>query len=91
MNLRVSCYKGKTSRYPPTISTTHLLMLLSLNVLRNPEILISMPNVSKDLIGRSQGLSSKLAGTLVDHIVLESNRYAADKGSNITRKQKEMP
>jgi hypothetical protein len=63
-----------------------------------------MPNVTKDLMGRLQGLNSKmtpmdlnihegLAGTLVDRIVLESNKYATKRGSSsakITRKQKEM-
>ena len=76
---------------------------LNMNVLRNPEILAIMPNATKDLMGRSQGLDSKitptdlninegLAGTLVDRIVLESNKYATERGSSIaeiTRKQKE--
>ncbi len=76
---------------------------LNMNVLKNPEIMATMPNVSKVLMGRSQGLDSKmpatelninegLAGTLVNRIVLESNKYAAERGSSIseiTRKQKE--
>jgi hypothetical protein len=76
---------------------------LNMNVLKNPEIMATVPNVSKDLMGRSQGLNSKmpatelninegLAGTLVNRIVLESNKYAAERGScisEITRKQKE--
>ncbi len=76
---------------------------LNMNVLRNPEILATMPNATKDLMGRSQGLDSKitptdlninegLAGTLVDRIVLESNKYATERGSSIakiTRKRKE--
>jgi hypothetical protein len=76
---------------------------LNMNVLKNPEIMATMPDVSKNLMGRLQGLDSKmpptelninegLAGTLIDHIVLESNKYAAERGSTIseiTRKQKE--
>jgi hypothetical protein len=76
---------------------------LNMNVLRNPEILVAMPNVTKDIMGRLQGLNSKmtptdlniqkgLADTLVDHIVLESNKYATERGSSIakiTRKRKE--
>jgi hypothetical protein len=77
--------------------------MLNMNVLRNPEILATKPNVTKDSVGTSQGLNSKitptdlntnegLAGTLVDHIVLESNKYATERGGSIakiTRKQKE--
>jgi hypothetical protein len=76
---------------------------LNMNVLRNPEILATKPNSTKDLTGTSQGLTSKitpmdlninegLVGTLVDCIVLESNKYATERGSSIaeiTRKQKE--
>jgi hypothetical protein len=65
----------------------------------------SMPNVvSKDLMGRSQSLDSKmsttelsisvgLAGTLVNCIVLESNKYAVERGSSISeikRKRKKL-
>jgi hypothetical protein len=32
---------------------------LNMSILRNPEIMPLMPNVSKDLMGRSQGLDSK--------------------------------
>jgi len=74
-----------------------------MNVLRNPEIFATKPNSTKDLMGTSQGLNSKitptdlninkgLAGTLVDHIVLESKRYATERRNSIakiTRKQKE--
>jgi hypothetical protein len=68
---------------------------LNMNVLKNPEIMATVPNVSKDLMGRSQGLNSKmpatelninegLAGTLVNRIVLESNKYAAERVSSIS-------
>jgi hypothetical protein len=36
---------------------------LNMNVLRNPEIKALMPNVSIDLMGRSQGLNSKMLPT----------------------------
>jgi hypothetical protein len=70
---------------------------------KEPEILTTKPNSKKDLMGTSQDLTSKitptdlninegLAGTLVDRIVLESNKYAAERGGSIaeiTRKRKE--
>jgi hypothetical protein len=76
---------------------------LNMNFLRNPEILATMPNMTKDLMGRLLGLNSKmipmdlnihegLAGTLVDSIVLESNKYATERGDSIakiTRKRKD--
>ncbi len=76
---------------------------LNMNVLKNPEIMATMPDACKNLMGGSQGLDSKmpptelninegLAGTLVDRIILESNKYAAERGSSIsdiTRKWKE--
>ena len=36
---------------------------LNMNVLRNPEILGTKPNSTKDLIGMSQGLTSKITPT----------------------------
>jgi hypothetical protein len=66
---------------------------LNMNVLRSPEILATKPNSTKDLMGTSQGLNSKitltdlninkgLAGILGDCIVLESNKYATERGSS---------
>jgi hypothetical protein len=68
---------------------------LNMNVLMNPEIMALAPNASKDLMERSQDLDSKmsptelsisvgLAGTLVNRIVLESNKYAAERGRKET-------
>jgi hypothetical protein len=74
-----------------------------MNVLLHPEIVASKPSAKENSSGTSNGpsslllpselnISEGLADTLVDHIVFESNREAATRGSNvaeITKKQKE--